>query len=109
VNRYRVRRSPDGWPESLPFTLQLPDGNYGVGEEFDYEFTEEDERSNLDSGLLEIVPRTYKVMGGSDVYETKPGETFDAAIPVGIEALLYAGGHIERVDEPTTPTKKAKG
>jgi uncharacterized protein (DUF2344 family) len=88
VNRYRVR---------LPLTVHLPGGTYEQGDEFDHEFTEEDEDRNVASGLLEIVPRTYKVVGVSVVDGHQPGETFAAAIPLGREALLTAGGHIERV------------
>jgi len=107
TNRYRVL---------LPLTVTVTEGDFVQYEEFDHEFTEEDERTNLDSGLLEIVPRRYKVIGESDVFETPPGETFERAIPVGQEQLLFAGGHIQRVGGPRSepapapepePVKKA--
>lgn len=100
MNRYRVL---------LPVVVQLPDGRYEQGDEFDHEFTAEDETRNLHDGLLEIVPRTYRVIGGSDVHETPPGSTFVAALTVGVEGLLFQGGHIERVDEaPVAPAKPAE-
>lgn len=100
MNRYRVL---------LPLAVHLPDGTYEQGDEFDHEFSEEDEATNLDSGLLEIVPRTYRNVGTSQVDGHDPGETFQAAIPRGREALLFAGGHIEPVNDtdPTEPSDEA--
>jgi hypothetical protein len=114
-NRYRVVRAPEGWPAKLPYRVGWPghDGDYGIGDDFERDFSEEEEAANLDSGLLEIVPREYRVIGGSRVHETEPGDTFTRALRVGEEGLLFAGGHIERVEQKpakTTNTKKeAKG
>jgi hypothetical protein len=88
----------------LPLLVHTEDASYGQGEEFEHEFSEEDELANVQSGLLELVPSTYKVVGGSEVDGTAPGEEFEAAMLQGREALLIAGGHIERVE----PKKKAK-
>jgi hypothetical protein len=100
MRRYRVL---------LPLLVQPREGgSYEQYEEFETDFTEEEETANLSSGLLEIVPRRYKVVGGSEVYETAPGEEFEAAIPLGNEALLIEGGHIERVDKPAKKKKEAK-
>ncbi len=99
MNRYRVL---------LPLEVHTEDGSYKQGEEFEKEFTPEDEATNIASGLLEIVPQRYKVIGGSDVYETPPGEEFDAALPIGQEALLIEGGHIKRVEKPARKKKEAK-
>jgi hypothetical protein len=96
-NHYRVL---------LPLQVHTPDGSYGQNEEFEHEFTEDEEAANVNNGLLEIVPRRYKVIGGSHVYETPPGEEFEAAMLMGQEAALLAGGHIERVD--AAPKKKQK-
>jgi hypothetical protein len=89
----------------LPLLVHTSDASYKQGETFEHEFSEEDETANLKSGLLEIVPQTYKVVGGSVVHDTQPGEEFDAALPLGVEKLLVDGGHIERV-EKKTPAKK---
>jgi hypothetical protein len=91
----------------LPLRVQTEDGSYKQHEEFEKVFSVYEESVNLESGLLELVPQEYKVIGGSEVHGTKPGETFTAAIPLGQEALLIEGGHIEPV-EPITPKKKAK-
>jgi hypothetical protein len=98
VNRYRVL---------LPLLVQTADASYGQGDEFDHEFTDDEEAANLASGLLEIVPRTYRnVCVDTVVYGTDPGGTFDAAIPSGVERLLL-GSHIERVDpEPDTRRRR---
>jgi hypothetical protein len=72
---------------------------------FEAEFTPTEERDWLASGLLEIVPRKYRVL--SDNYAAAAqGETFDGALLVENEAALIQGGHIERVERPT-PKKKA--
>ena len=99
MNRYRVL---------LPLTVHTGDGSYTQGEEFEKDFTAEDEAENLASGLLELVPRKYKVVGGSRVHDTDPGEEFEAAIPLGEEELLIAGGHIERIQPAPPKTRKAK-
>lgn len=75
--------------------------------EFEHEFSEDDEAAHVKSGLIEIVPRTYKVVGDSDVFEAKTGETFDAALTVHVEGLLIGGGFIERVEAEKAPAKKA--
>lgn len=71
---------------------------------FEREFTPSEEKDALDSGLLEIVPRTYRVL--SDNYAVPEGETFEAALLIENEIALIAGGHIERVKPPTKKMKK---
>ncbi len=84
----------------------LVNGEHKQGDVFEHEFdTPADEQTSLQSGLLEIVPRTYKVIGGSRVHDTDPGGEFEAALPMGQESLLIAGGHIERVTKKTTAKK----
>lgn len=92
----------------LPLQVHTADAAYGQGDEFETEFTAEEETANLRSGLLEIVPRDYKVVGGSRVHETAPGDTFTRALTIGEEQLLVAGGHIERVAPPKTTARKPK-
>jgi len=92
----------------LPVRLGYPghDKDYEQGDEFEVELSPEDERANVESGLLEIVPQRYKVVGGSVVYDTKPGDEFEAALYLENEAILVQGGHIERVKP--APKKKEK-
>lgn len=90
MNRYKVL---------LPVLI---DGEYGQGDEFEKELTPEDEAANVASGLLAIVPQKYKVVGGSKVFETNPGDVFTRALSLGEEAALVAGGHIERVAAEAT-------
>lgn len=99
-NRYRVL---------LPLTVHTKAGSYTQGEEFDGDEAADDfdEEENLKNGLLEIVPRRYKVIGGSIVDGNEPDSEFDAAMTIGREALLVAGGHIERV-EPALKSKSRK-
>ena len=99
MNRYRNR---------LPLLVHTKEGSYAQGEEFDKDFTEGEEADNLQSGLLEIVPREYKVVGGSNVHGANPGESFTAALRVGEEAMLVEGGHIERVEKPAPKSKTKK-
>jgi hypothetical protein len=70
---------------------------------FEADYSPSEEKDHLDAGLLELVPRTYKVL--SDNYQYPQGETFEAGLLVENEAALISGGHIERVDKP--PAKKA--
>ena len=83
----------------LPLTVHTEDGAYGQGEEFQKEFTAEQEYENVRSGLLEIVPRRYKVIGESNVYGADPGEEFTAPLLMGAEAALIEGGSIEPIEE----------
>jgi hypothetical protein len=87
MRRYRVL---------LPLSVQPREGG---------SYTQYDEFENVRSGLLEIVPVLYRVTGGSVVHGTEPGGEFYASLPVGNEAQLVAGGHIERVDKPATQKK----
>ena len=87
----------------------LVNGEHKQGDVFEHQFdSATDELSNLDSGLLEIVPRKYKNISTSVVYGVPPGEVFEAAIPMGAEEALFAGGHIERVEEKKATAKKQK-
>jgi hypothetical protein len=72
---------------------------------FEREFTATEEKDWLDSGLIELVPRTYRVLSAN--YAVAQGQTFEAALLKENEAALISGGHIERVDKP--PTSKTKG
>jgi len=86
----------------------LVNGEHKQGDVFEYEFdSPEDEEANLTSGLLEIVPRTYKVVGPSEVFETPAGEQFEKALTMTQEKLLIDGGFIERVAAKKTPKAKA--
>lgn len=91
----------------LPLTVHTEDGSYTQDEEFEKEFSAEDEATNLASGLLELVPREYKVVGESVVLDHQPGETFLAAIPKGQEELLL-GHHLERVEPEAPPKRKPR-
>jgi hypothetical protein len=74
---------------------------YGAGVvELDLSVTEEQDA--LGSGLLEQVPRTYRVL--SDNFAAgEQGSNIDAAYPVETEAALISGGHLERVDVKSKP------
>ena len=75
---------------------------------FERDFTATDERDWLDSGVLELVPRTYKVL--SDNYGAgAQGEQVELALPVETEAALISGGHIERVEPAKKAEKAVKG
>ena len=65
--------------------------------EFEAEFTAAEESDWINAGLLEIVPRTYRVL--SNNYSAAPqGKTFVAALLVDHESALIQGGHIERAE-----------
>jgi len=92
----------------LPLLVHTEVGSYKQGETFEKDFTAEDELENVNSGLLEIVPQTYKVVGESRVHDTEPGEEFTAALLLGNEQALVEGGHIEVVREKPAPKKRTK-
>jgi hypothetical protein len=73
---------------------------------FDREFTPAEEQDWLASGLLELVPRTYRVLS-NNYAAAKQGETFEGALLKENEGALISGGHIERVDPPR-PTEAVK-
>jgi len=87
----------------------LVNGEHKQGDVFEYEFdTPEDEQANLTSGLLEIVPRTYKVVGPSEVFETPAGSELEKALTMTQEKLLLDGGFLERVEPKKTRSKKTE-
>jgi hypothetical protein len=92
----------------LPLTVHTEDAAYEQGDEFEKDFTAVEEAENLASGLLELQPMTYKVVGESRVHETNPGDTFEMALPLGQEELLVEGGQIERVDDKKKPAPADK-
>lgn len=72
---------------------------------FERDFSPSQERDWLDSGLLELVPRTYKVV--SNNYEAgEQNARVELALLKEIEAAHIAGGHIERVDDKPAPEAK---
>jgi uncharacterized lipoprotein YddW (UPF0748 family) len=74
---------------------------------FERDFTATEERDWLDSGLLELVPRTYKVLS-NNFSTAEQGETVESSFPVELEAALIQGGHIERVDKPAAKAAEKK-
>jgi len=73
---------------------------------FERDFTVTEEKDWLDAKVLELVPRTYRVL--VDNYQVPLGETFDAAFLIEVEAALISGGVIERVDPKPAKAVKAK-
>ena len=57
IKRYRLAKTPEGWPDSLPFRIEVAghDSDYGIGDEFECELPETVEAANVASGLLELV------------------------------------------------------
>jgi hypothetical protein len=85
----------------------LVNGEFGQGDEFDYEFTVDEEKTNVESGLLEVVPRKYRVLVDTEVYGVRGSDldpTFEAAMLIEQESMLTVGGHIQRVEDP--PAKR---
>ena len=97
MRRYRVL---------LPLLVHTEDGSFAQGEEFEKDFSADDEATNLESGLLALVPCEYKVVGDTRVYDTEPGGTFTAALTIGQEQHLVDAGHVERVEAPVTTKRK---
>ena len=71
---------------------------YGEAD-FDADYSPSDERDALDSGHLELVPRTYKVLVNNftdNGEAVEQGSTVDLALPVETERALLSGGILER-------------
>ena len=99
-NRYRVL---------LPLQVDTREGgSFKQGDEFETEFTPEEETANVASGLLEIMPSRWKVTGEQRVAETDPGDEFEAVLTLGVQQLLLEGGHIERVEPKAAPKTRKK-
>ena len=65
-----------------------------------------DERDAVNDGLLEIVPRKYRVL--TDNYEAgKKDALVDLALLKENEAALIQGGHLQRVDANDKPATRA--
>jgi len=72
---------------------------------FEGDFTPDEEKDVLASGLLELVPRTYRVL--SNNYEAgKADDLVELALLKEHEQALIQGGHLERVDEVKPKAKK---
>ena len=63
-----------------------------------------DERDAVDSGVLSIVPRKYRVVS-NNFSAGKPGDEFETALLAEVESMLVNGGHIEVVEDKP-PAKK---
>lgn len=70
---------------------------------FELDLTPTQERDLLDSGLVELVPRRYKVLS-NNFSAADLGTEIEAAYLFEIEQAYLNGGHLERVD--AKPTKK---
>lgn len=76
---------------------------------FEWDFTVVDELDALDRGVLELVPRPYRVLSSNYTIQgwmVPQDAVVTASFPIEIEAALVAGGHIVREDEP--PAVKSK-
>lgn len=80
---------------------------------FERDFTPTEEQDwCFNRGLLEIVPRPYRVLSDNYTIEGWPcpqGAIVTAAFPIEIEAALIAGGHLERARRDAQPTTGVSG
>lgn len=97
MKRYRVL---------LPLVVHTEDGSYGQGEEFEKEFSSEEERANLESGLLEVVPQPFEITGPHAVSGHAPGSTVEMSLSSAQEFTLTEAGHIRRVEVKPAPKKR---
>lgn len=82
-----------------------PEWDAEVGDMIEIAIPSDEEAQLVAAGRLAIAPRTYRVIGPTEVHGAASGETFEAALPAGEEAALIAGGHIEFEAEADTATK----
>ena len=74
---------------------------------FEREFTVTEEKDWLDAGLLELVPRTYRVLS-NNYAAGEQGELVELALLKEHEQALIQGTHIERVDKPAAKAAQKK-
>jgi hypothetical protein len=74
---------------------------------FEADLTATEEQDAVNSGLLEIVPRTYRVLS-NNYAAGKQNESVELALLVEHEQALISGGHIERVDKPAAKAAEKK-
>lgn len=75
---------------------------------FEREFSVTEEADALGSGLLELVPRKYRVLS-NNYAAGEQGDEVDLALLVEHEAALVQGGHIERVNKPDSKPRGQRG
>ena len=74
---------------------------------FERDFSVSEEQDWLASGLVELVPRTYRVL--SNNYEAGgQGDLVELALLKEHEQALIQGGHLERVDKPAAKAAQKK-
>lgn len=73
--------------------------DYVKDDEFEHEFSAEEEEFHVARGALEIMPRAYRVIGGNEVFGAKPGSVVDLALTKGREEALLYSGNLERAEE----------
>lgn len=95
---------------SRRYVVKLASGEWDaeVGDTIELDLDPPTEDTMVGAGRLEIAPRTYRVTGEAEVHETRPGDTFEGALPAGQEAALIAGRHIELADEGPGPEGETK-
>jgi hypothetical protein len=71
---------------------------------FEADFSPSEEQDRLASGLIELVPRPYRVLSNNYAAGAQ-GDVVDLALLVEHEAALIQGGHIERVDAKSAKKK----
>lgn len=81
----------------------LVNGEHGPGDVFEHEFSPEDERTNVESGLIQVEPVTYEVIGENRVYDHGKGERFQAQLLMEQEKHLVDAGHVRVVEEDRKP------
>lgn len=87
-------------------TTKAAAGMFG-DEVFDADYTPTEEADWLARGLLELVPRPYRVLSNNYTVGGQPVDqesVVELALPVEQEAALIAGGHLERVRRDAHPT-----
>jgi hypothetical protein len=74
---------------------------------FEREFTVTEEQDWLDRGLLELVPRPYRVLTDNYTilgWPVPQDAVVEATFPIEVEAALIDGGHLARVRRDAHPT-----
>jgi hypothetical protein len=74
---------------------------------FEHEFTPVEEQDALGAGLVQLVPRSYRVLS-NNYTAGEQGSLVELALLKEHEQALIQGGHLERVDKPAAKAAEKK-
>jgi uncharacterized lipoprotein YddW (UPF0748 family) len=86
-----------------------PAGKAAFGDDtFEADYSPAEEQDWLNGGVLELVPRTYRVLSDNYAAPVPQGETFEAVYLREHEEALVAGHHLIRIEDEPQPEPESE-